>query len=282
MAFTTSDLDAINAAIASGELTVRHNGREVTYRSIVGPAKGQADDRGGPRDAGPGGRAGRQLPLHVPDRAGASNGRRRPSLRRRRVRPPGRRLQSGSRSVAAPRPAAAGPRLRRRQQEGRLESAALGRVGEHRPPGGRCVTARDRARWCRTSRTSPKACAALVANAVGHRHHPALDRRKRTSTTSSGRSGGRCATRTAASTSTAMQAAAYRAMQQDGEVLIRLRPRRESDGLPVPLQLQLLEIDWLDSTAARWPTGTTVINGIEYDHLGRSLGTGSSISTPAS
>lgn len=35
MAFTTTDLDAVNAAIASGELTVKHNGREVTYRSIT-------------------------------------------------------------------------------------------------------------------------------------------------------------------------------------------------------------------------------------------------------
>ncbi|HEY0915643.1 MAG TPA: hypothetical protein VGE22_12300 [Solimonas sp.] len=35
MAFTTDDLDAINSAIASGELTVKHNGREVTYRSIA-------------------------------------------------------------------------------------------------------------------------------------------------------------------------------------------------------------------------------------------------------
>lgn len=34
MAFTTDDLDAINAAIASGELTVSHNGRTVTYRSV--------------------------------------------------------------------------------------------------------------------------------------------------------------------------------------------------------------------------------------------------------
>jgi hypothetical protein len=34
MAFTSTDLDAINAAIASGELTVKHNGREVTYRSM--------------------------------------------------------------------------------------------------------------------------------------------------------------------------------------------------------------------------------------------------------
>ena len=35
MAFTTQDLAAIDAAIASGELTVRANGREVTYRSMA-------------------------------------------------------------------------------------------------------------------------------------------------------------------------------------------------------------------------------------------------------
>lgn len=34
MAFTTDDLAAIDAAIASGELTVSHNGRTVTYRSM--------------------------------------------------------------------------------------------------------------------------------------------------------------------------------------------------------------------------------------------------------
>lgn len=34
MAFTQTDLDAIDAAIASGELTVSHNGRTVTYRSV--------------------------------------------------------------------------------------------------------------------------------------------------------------------------------------------------------------------------------------------------------
>ena len=73
-----------------------------------------------------------------------------------------------------------------------------------------------------------------------------------------------------------LQAAAYRAMEQDGEVLIRLRPRFVTDGLPVPLQLQLLEIDWLDTS--RYTSGqpadgqgstNQVINGIEYDMLGR-------------
>ena len=35
MAFTQSDLDNIQAAMASGELTAKVNGREVTYRSMT-------------------------------------------------------------------------------------------------------------------------------------------------------------------------------------------------------------------------------------------------------
>lgn len=35
MAFTPQDLQAIDAAIASGEMTVSSNGRSVTYRSIA-------------------------------------------------------------------------------------------------------------------------------------------------------------------------------------------------------------------------------------------------------
>lgn len=34
MAFTQTQLDALDAAIASGELTVKYDGREVTYRSF--------------------------------------------------------------------------------------------------------------------------------------------------------------------------------------------------------------------------------------------------------
>ena len=34
MPFTQTDLDNVKAAIASGELTVEHNGRKVTYRSL--------------------------------------------------------------------------------------------------------------------------------------------------------------------------------------------------------------------------------------------------------
>jgi lambda family phage portal protein len=66
--------------------------------------------------------------------------------------------------------------------------------------------------------------------------------------------------------------AAELAAAVDGECLIRRRPRREADGLSVPLQVQLLEIDWLDSTrngpAPRSPT-STMINGIQYSAIGR-------------
>ncbi|NMG56518.1 phage portal protein [Aromatoleum aromaticum] len=66
-------------------------------------------------------------------------------------------------------------------------------------------------------------------------------------------------------------ARAYRAMEQDGEVLVRLRVRRPDDGLAVPLQIQLLEIDYLDSTkaAAKSQAGGPIISGIEFDLVGR-------------
>lgn len=67
-----------------------------------------------------------------------------------------------------------------------------------------------------------------------------------------------------------IQAAAVRAMDADGEVLIRLRTRTAADGLPVPLQLQLLEIDHLDTQRNNGAQGSNqVISGIEYDALGR-------------
>jgi lambda family phage portal protein len=70
-----------------------------------------------------------------------------------------------------------------------------------------------------------------------------------------------------------LQALVYRAMEQDGEVLIRLRPRRPEDNLPVPLQLQCLEIDYLDSMKTGvLPNGGEIISGVETDALGRVVG----------
>jgi lambda family phage portal protein len=66
-----------------------------------------------------------------------------------------------------------------------------------------------------------------------------------------------------------LQARTYRAMEVDGEVLVRIRPRAASDRLPVPLQLQVLEIDWLDSSKNGTIAGHSVVNGVEYDAIGR-------------
>ena len=66
-----------------------------------------------------------------------------------------------------------------------------------------------------------------------------------------------------------LQAIASRAMEQDGECLIRLRSRRPEDGLPVPLQLQVLEIDWIDSARMGANGANAIMNGIEYDPLGK-------------
>ena len=67
-----------------------------------------------------------------------------------------------------------------------------------------------------------------------------------------------------------LQALACRAMLEGGECLIRLRPRREEDGLAVPLQLQVLEPEHLPMHLnTDLPNGNVVRSGIEFDGLGR-------------
>lgn len=56
----------------------------------------------------------------------------------------------------------------------------------------------------------------------------------------------------------------------DGEVLIRKRRRRVSDGYPLPFQIQLLESDFIDS--ARYGSaanGNVIREGIEFDKFGK-------------
>lgn len=68
----------------------------------------------------------------------------------------------------------------------------------------------------------------------------------------------------------ALQERAVRTLDSDGEVLIRRRSRRTEDGLPVPLQVQLYEVDWLDTLRTTADgTGNDVVGGKEYDFLGR-------------
>ncbi len=61
-----------------------------------------------------------------------------------------------------------------------------------------------------------------------------------------------------------------RARFESGEVLIRLRWRRPEDGLTVPLQLQVLEPDYLDAIKNEsLPNGGWILNGVEFDAIGQ-------------
>lgn len=70
-----------------------------------------------------------------------------------------------------------------------------------------------------------------------------------------------------------LQTLATRSWITSGEVFIRLRPRRVEDGLPVPLQVQLLESDMVPKfDADAWtglPKGHRIRSGIELDAIGR-------------
>lgn len=69
------------------------------------------------------------------------------------------------------------------------------------------------------------------------------------------------------------QALAVQSWVQAGEVFARLRSRRLSDGLPVPLQVQLLESDMVPLLDVdQWPgmpSGAKIRQGVEFDKLGR-------------
>ena len=67
-----------------------------------------------------------------------------------------------------------------------------------------------------------------------------------------------------------LQTLAAREMVEGGEVLIRRRPRRASDGLAAPVQVQILEADLLDGTKnGAVANGNEVIQGVEFDVIGR-------------
>ena len=72
-----------------------------------------------------------------------------------------------------------------------------------------------------------------------------------------------------------LQKLAIRTVAEAGSVLVRRRFRRPEDGLPIPLQIQLLEPDFIDTTkttlvrnADRLEVGR-VVQGVEFDAIGR-------------
>jgi lambda family phage portal protein len=66
----------------------------------------------------------------------------------------------------------------------------------------------------------------------------------------------------------ALQALACGTIMESGDVLTRRRRRRAADGLAIPLQLQLMEPDHLD-TVKQTNGGNRVVAGIELDALNR-------------
>jgi len=66
-----------------------------------------------------------------------------------------------------------------------------------------------------------------------------------------------------------LQALILRAVVESGECLIRARPRRPSDGLAVPLQLQVLEPDYLDHTKTEALPNGHISQGVEFGPFGR-------------
>lgn len=67
-----------------------------------------------------------------------------------------------------------------------------------------------------------------------------------------------------------LQALAFRGLIVDGEVFIRLRRRQPTDGLTVPLQLEVLPPEYCPAEQTLPATeGRTVREGIEFDAIGR-------------
>ncbi len=68
-----------------------------------------------------------------------------------------------------------------------------------------------------------------------------------------------------------IQKLAMRTIVESGEVLIRRRGRLPTDGLAIPLQLQVIEPDFLDTAkdGIQGESGGPIIQGVEFDRLGR-------------
>lgn len=67
-----------------------------------------------------------------------------------------------------------------------------------------------------------------------------------------------------------LQALVMRSVFESGECLIRFRPRRPEDGMVVPLQLQVIEPDYLDSgKTGQVNGGGWIVNGVEYNAIGQ-------------
>jgi lambda family phage portal protein len=67
----------------------------------------------------------------------------------------------------------------------------------------------------------------------------------------------------------ALQAQVCDSEYESGEVLVRARQRRRGDGVWPPFQLQMLESDYLDSTRTMTVDGGYIIQGVEFNRVGK-------------
>ncbi|WP_321914811.1 phage portal protein [Paraburkholderia sp. J11-2] len=69
-----------------------------------------------------------------------------------------------------------------------------------------------------------------------------------------------------------LQLMVARALRESGECLVRFRIRLDTDGLDVPLQLQVLESDYLDTSRTGMIEGGFCVAGVQFDRIGRRVG----------
>lgn len=140
------------------------------------------------------------------------------------------------------------------------------------------TVARNRARdLVRNSPWAAKAVQSLVNNAVGYGIRCQIRAKSKTRAATAQKAWEKWA-ETSACDATGyqdfygLQQLAFRSWVEAGEVLVRLRPRRPEDNLPLPIQLQVIEADMLADIATLdplAPPANTVYRGIEFDPLGR-------------
>ena len=66
-----------------------------------------------------------------------------------------------------------------------------------------------------------------------------------------------------------MQTLTVRTMAESGEAIVRFRPRLADAGLRIPLQLQMLEADFLDQARTMGLVNGHVMEGVQFDEMGR-------------
>ena len=69
-----------------------------------------------------------------------------------------------------------------------------------------------------------------------------------------------------------LQSVAARAMFEAGECLIRFRAARSEDGLTVPVQVQILEAEFLDDSRHGPTSNGYMVQGVQFDAVDRRLG----------